>query len=82
MRNDYVEMVVFAKITAPFVKGGVCYMTYKQIQAGHEVRMWMKDVIIPVAGAAAIVLSNPDTRQAISQKAFRIKCAIKRKLKK
>lgn len=39
-------------------------MTYKQIQAAHEVRMWIKDVIIPAAGVGVVLAANPETRKA------------------
>lgn len=36
-------------------------MTWKQINASREIRLWVTTVIVPVAlGAAAIVASNPE----------------------
>lgn len=38
-------------------------MKYKHIQAAHEARMWIKDVIIPAVGAGIIIAANPETRR-------------------
>ena len=57
-------------------------MTYKQIEASREARLWIGQVIIPVATAATIVFANPDTRQFASDKMNELKANIKSRLKK
>ena len=42
-------------------------MTYKQIQAAHEVRMWIKDVIIPAVGVGVVLAANPETRKVAGE---------------
>ena len=57
-------------------------MTYKQIEASREVRLWLKDVIVPVAGFVTCLMWNKATREPII-KAFRDgKESIKNKFKK
>lgn len=55
-------------------------MTYKQIEASRETRLWIGQVIVPAM--ALIMAVSPEARQAVSQKAVRIKQAIKDKFKK
>lgn len=38
-------------------------MTYRQIEASREVRLWIRDIIVPAATAVATVLYfNPELR--------------------
>ena len=43
-------------------------MTYKQIEASREMRLWIGQVIVPAAAAAIAIASNPNTRDYISKK--------------
>lgn len=55
-------------------------MTYKQIQASHEIRMWMGQVIIPAVTAGIILAANPTVRAYAKNKVENIK--LKHKTKK
>lgn len=48
-------------------------MTYKQIEASREMRLWIGQVIVPAVGVTAALLANPEIRQAASQKVEDIK---------
>ena len=50
-------------------------MTYKQIEAAREARLWIGQIIVP----AAIILSIPEVRQAVKVKAKDIKTKLKKK---
>ena len=43
-------------------------MTYKQIEASREMRLWIGQVIVPAAVAAVAIASNPQTRNYVSKK--------------
>lgn len=43
-------------------------MTYKQIEASREMRLWIGQVIVPAAAAAIAIASNPNTRNYVSEK--------------
>ena len=43
-------------------------MTYKQIEACREMRLWIGQVIVPAAAAAIAIASNPQTRNYVSKK--------------
>lgn len=57
-------------------------MTYKQIEASREARLWIGQVIVPAIGVVAVAMSNPQVRQAATEKANNIKQTIKKKFKK
>lgn len=57
-------------------------MTYKQIEASREVRLWIGQVIVPAIGVAAVAMSNPEVRKAVSKKADDVKHFVKTKFKK
>ena len=57
-------------------------MTYKQIEASREARLWIGQVIIPAATAAAVILANPETRQKAGEIVNSVKSNIKSRLKK
>jgi hypothetical protein len=48
-------------------------MTYKQIEASRELRLWIGRVIVPAVSVTAVVLANPDVRNAAKQKLDSIK---------
>lgn len=51
----------------------VRFMTYKQIEASRELRLWIGQVIVPAVSVTAVVLANPDVRNAAKQKLDSIK---------
>lgn len=48
-------------------------MTYKQIEQAREIRLWIRDILVPATLAATTVLSIPEVRQAVSAKVTEIK---------
>ena len=57
-------------------------MTYKQIEASREMRLWIGQVIVPAAAAAIAIASNPNTRNYVSEKYNNVKSRIQKKFKK
>lgn len=58
-------------------------MTYKQIEASREARLWITQVIAPtLAMATATVMMVPELREAAAAKFNEVKSQIKYKLKK
>ena len=55
-------------------------MTYKQIEASREMRLWIGQVIVPAAVAAVAIASNPQTRNYISKKYNNVKSRIQKKI--
>ena len=57
-------------------------MTYKQIEAAREVRLWIGQIIVPVVTLAVTTLAIPEVRQAVAAKADQVKNKIEnRKIK-
>ncbi len=54
-------------------------MTYKQIEASRELRLWIGQVIVPAAAVSGALLTNPNFRKAVSQKIADIKAKVRRK---
>lgn len=54
-------------------------MTYKQIEASREARLWLTQVALPIVG---IVMMVPDARNAVVTKLKEAKEAIETKFKK
>ena len=54
-------------------------MTYKQIEASREMRLWIGQVIVPAAAAVIAIASNPNTRDYISKKYNNVKSRIQKK---
>lgn len=48
-------------------------MTYKQIEQAREIRLWIRDILVPATLAATTVLSIPEVREAVLAKATEIK---------
>ena len=48
-------------------------MTYKQIEQAREIRLWIRDILVPATLAVTTVLSIPEVREAVSAKATEIK---------
>lgn len=57
-------------------------MTYKQIEASREMRLWIGQVIVPAAVAAVTIASNPQTRNYVSKKYNNVKSRIQKKFDK
>ena len=57
-------------------------MTYKQIEASREMRLWIGQVIVPAAVAAVTIASNPQTRNYVSKKYNNLKSRIQKKFDK
>ena len=57
-------------------------MTYKQIEASREMRLWIGQVIVPAAVAAVAIASNPQTRNYVSKKYNDVKSRIRKKIEK
>ena len=51
-------------------------MTYKQIEASREVRLWITQVLIPAFGVAMMI---PEAREAVVAKAKEVKDKVKYK---
>ena len=52
-------------------------MTYKQIEASREMRLWIGQVIVPAAAASIAIASNPQTRNYVSKKYNNVKNRIR-----
>lgn len=59
-------------------KGGL-NMTYKQIEASREARLWIGQVILPIVTAVMLV---PEAREAVVDKVKTVKKNIENKFKK
>lgn len=58
-------------------------MTWKQIETSREIRLWMKEIVVPMALGGAIVLKTfPEAREFVKTKVSDIKEKIKTKTKK
>ena len=57
-------------------------MTYKQIEASREARLWIGQVIIPAIAVVGAAMTVPEVRKAVIEKANNVKTAIKKKFKK
>lgn len=54
-------------------------MTYKQIEASRELRLWIGQVIVPAIGVLVALSANPEVIQAVNEKAKAIKEKLSRK---
>lgn len=57
-------------------------MTYKQIEASREARLWIGQVVVPVASAIVAMCTIPEVRKTVAAKAESIRLAIQRKMDK
>lgn len=55
-------------------------MTYKQIEASREVRLWIGQIIVPAVTMAGTAMAIPEVRQAVKAKAIEVKERIEAKL--
>lgn len=56
-------------------------MTYKQIEASREARLWIGQVIVPAVTCVATVMAIPEVRQTIADKAKDLRDFIGRSVK-
>lgn len=56
-------------------------MTYKQIEASRELRLWIGQVIVPAIGVSLTIASNPEVRNYVSEKTEKVKTKIQRKIR-
>lgn len=54
-------------------------MTFKQIEASREARLWITQIVVPAAAAVVVAMSIPEVRHAIAEKVDSVKTAIKSK---
>ena len=58
-------------------------MTYKQIEASREIRLWITQVILPAFGIGTMLVATvPEVREAVVAKAKNVKDKIDEKLHK
>ncbi len=57
-------------------------MTYKQIEASREARLWIGQIVVPAASVVVATLSIPEVRQMAATKANSIKESILKKTKR
>lgn len=57
-------------------------MTYKQIEASREARLWIGQIIVPAASVVVATLSIPEVRQMVATKAASVKESIQNKIKR
>jgi hypothetical protein len=56
----------------------ILVMTYKQIEASREARLWITQIVVPALGmVTALVATVPEFRTAVVDKAREIKNKIK-----
>ena len=54
-------------------------MTYKQIEASREARLWIGQIIVPAVTIVGSALAIPEVRQAVAAKAEEVKKNIQKK---
>lgn len=57
-------------------------MTWKQIEASREIRLWIGQIVVPTITLAGMAMSIPEVREAVCSKARKTKEAINSKFKK
>ena len=57
-------------------------MTYKQIEASREARLWIGQVIVPAITVVVTALAMPEVRKTVVTKANQAKESIKTKFKR
>lgn len=57
-------------------------MTYKQIEARRETRLWITQIVVPGITLAATILAIPGVKDYIADRASIVKHMIREKLKK
>ena len=78
-------LFLFASFTRPIMKEfkkGEFIMTYKQIEAAREARLWVTQIIVPTAMTVVLAASIPEAREFFADKAYGVKKFITTKFKK
>ena len=57
-------------------------MTYKQIEASRERRLWIGQIIVPALTLATSVLAIPEVREAVSEKLKDMKYSVRKRFRK
>lgn len=57
-------------------------MTYKQIEASREARLWIGQIIVPAVTCVVSIMAIPEVRQAVAAKAKSVKRSIEEKVKR
>lgn len=57
-------------------------MTYKQIEASREARLWIGQVILPAIGCGVALMANPKVRDFVTSKYEDVKFKVQQKFKK
>ena len=58
-------------------------MTNRQVETSREIRLWVKDIVVPVATTAAVIMiAVPGVGKSAMKKCTNVKNSIKNKLKK
>ena len=58
-------------------------MTYKQIEASREARLWIGQVIVPAVSAAVLIIgANPELKNTVKTKALNVKDSITNRFQK
>lgn len=57
-------------------------MTYKNIEACREVRMWIVQIIAPTIVTGSILMSNPEFRNKVDQKVEGVKNFVANKIRR
>ena len=52
-------------------------MTYRQIEASREARLWLGQIVIPAVTGVVALMTVPEVRSAVAAKAEQIKERIK-----
>ncbi len=56
-------------------------MTYKQIEASRELRLWIGQVLVPAFGFGAVLWSKPEIKNTVTNKYEAIKSKFTKKPK-
>ena len=70
--------MVLAKLSPPIMKGGID-VTYKQVEASREARLWLTQIVLPIVGMTMLV---PEARKAVVAKVKQAKKNIETAFKK
>lgn len=57
-------------------------MTYKQIEASREARLWIGQIIVPATSVVVSIMSIPEVRRRVAAKAMNVKESIQNRTKR
>ena len=58
---------------------GAIYVTYKQIEASREARLWLGQILVPALTLAVSTLAIPGVKDALAKKVDDVKRSLKNK---